>query len=405
MTTRVRRLIVVGIAAILLLLGARAAVDIWAGRRVATAVARLEQRYGPLDQRALIVPPVPAGENRARVFRAASALIDQAPLSDVRDLDRLLAGLRAEPGSVLPAPLRAFVDANREAVRVAHEARLRSESNWEVNHVQGANVPLWLELRALSRLLYLAALSSLEDGRVEDAAAAVASGLALSASIRQEPSLVAQLIRSAIGMQHAEAVQRLVTHAEPSTASLDELALRLAEDRLPRPMDVGLLGELALFHGAFARGEILGRALWPLPRLEHARYLEIVGGALDVQTGPRPRPAFVRSAPSRWTVFVNVAEVGRPGLERAMETSDLFATQHGLTELAVALRRFRLDRGHYPDSLSGLVPGYLPALPVDASTGQPPSYTRAGDGFRLRAEPMPNVNGQRAALMEWAVAR
>lgn len=88
-----------------------------------------------------------------------------------------------------------------------------------------------------------------------------------------------------------------------------------------------------------------------------------------------------------------------------MVTSDLFATQHGLTELAVALRRFRLDRGHYPDSLSDLVPGYLPALPLDASTGQPPYYTREGDGFRLRAEPMPNVSGQRAALMEWAVAR
>ena len=67
-------------------------------------------------------------------------------------------------------------------------------------------------------------------------------------------------------------------------------------------------------------------------RLDHARYLETLGELLDIQMGPRPRPALEPPAP--------------------------------------------------------------PALPIDASTGRPPVYTRAGTGFRLRAD-----------ALDWGVPR
>ncbi len=425
MTTRLRRLLLVGIIAVLLLLLVRAGLDLWASRRVDAAVARLEERYGPLHEGTLIVPPVPAGDNRARAYRAAAALVDLTPLTGEHNLGASFAKLRqTEPGTPLPADLRAVVNANHASLRILAEARARPQSNWEGDYILNAvaDMPWWTGVRTLSTLLYMAALRDLEDGRVDDAAMAIASGLALSASMKQEPNLIAQLLRSAFGTQHFDAVQRLLTQAEPSKASLEELARWLAEAREPRPMDVGLRGELTLLHAGFVRvengergigtlGELpswagplatLGR---PLVRLEHARYLEALGRLLDVQTGPRPRPAIETPTQSRWLFLKGTVHVALPGLIRTMDTSDQFTTHHGLAELAVALRRYRLDQGAYPDTLSALVPEYVTTLPVDAATGQPPLYTREGTGFRLRAAPMKGVTGQRATAMDWVVPK
>jgi hypothetical protein len=424
-----RRLLVLSIAAVLLLLVARAGLDVWARSRVDAAVARLEQRYGRLHEGRLIAPPVPPGENRARAYRAAVALIDLAPLTNQHGLGLAVTRFLQ---AALEAPLtddhRAFVDANRAALRIADEARTRRRSNWEGDYIGSVagniNMPPWVDVRALSNAIYMAARRDLADGRVDDAGVAIASGLALSASWRHEPFLIAQLIRSAVGLQHFKAVQELVTKAEPSKASLEELARWLAEDGDPSPMDVGLLAELTHFHLALTRFENgegrvgpmselpswadplawLGR---PLVRLNHARYLDKVGHLLDVQTGPRPRPVSQATPPpSRWLFFTEgIVNIALPGLDRTMDTGDLFTTQRGLAELAVALRRFRIDRGTYPDALSALVPGYVAALPIDASTGQPPVYAREGAGFRLQAEPMKNITGPRAAGLEWVVPK
>ena len=74
------------------------------------------------------------------------------------------------------------------------------------------------------------------------------------------------------------------------------------------------------------------------------------------------------------------------GLERAIEGFDQFNSTLNATELAVALRRFRLDHGTYPDALSALVPAYVARVPIDPFTGQPPVYARQGGGFHLHAE-------------------
>ena len=80
-----------------------------------------------------------------------------------------------------------------------------------------------------------------------------------------------------------------------------------------------------------------------------------------------------------------LADTSIPGLERALTTGDDFSSVLGAAELAVALRRYRLDRGAYPDDLTMLVPVYLPAVPVNPFTGKPPGYARQGAGFTLSA--------------------
>ncbi len=417
---RVRLILLIGI---LVLLVVRVGLDLWANHRITVEIARLETQYGSLDESTLGVPPVPDSDNRARAVRAAAALTAFAPSKDLSELRRALGLFVKSPASTpVPDDLTAFVEANRDALRVADTASTRRLSDWEIDYRNGSDLPPFMEIRTLSDAIYLAALLDLEGGRPDDAARAITSGLAVSASLRQEPNLIAQLIRAAIGIQHFEAVQRLVTQAEPSKASLEELARRLVESRTPDLVHTGLLGELKHFNAALthlengnvhsAAADLVPRSpFWlgplarlgrPLIRLVRIRYLQQVGYLLDVQAGPRPRPAF--AAPERWG-WMRRLDNSTAGLERTIETGDLFNSELGATELAVALRRFRLDRGTYPDDLSALVPAYLASIPLDLFTGQPPVYARQGAGFRLRARPGTSVSSLAESALEWNVPK
>ena len=99
-----------GVAALFgtfLIFGGCAGFEQWTGGRVEAEVARLEQRYGSLDESTRIVAPVPATDNRAHVVRAAAALTVPPP----RSMNPHFWGGGA--WALVPDELRAFVDANR----------------------------------------------------------------------------------------------------------------------------------------------------------------------------------------------------------------------------------------------------------------------------------------------------
>lgn len=405
-----RRLVIVGVALVLLVLLARAGVDLWASSRVNAQVETLEAQHGSLDVSTLRVPPVPDEDNRARAMRAAAAL-----LVEHQDLQSSLTRFQAQRGPALvPEDLRAFVEANRAALRVADEARSRRLSNWDVDYATMHYSPGLLEIRRLSNALYLEARMALDAGQPDEAARALATGLALSASFRQEPSLVTQLIRCAVALQHFEGVQRLLTEAEPSESALEMLSIALAENRETAPMHLGLIGELKTFHTGLGRsvdregGVWPGQVSWfsrPLFRVAHAQYLEGLGRLLELELGPRPRPAVSAEAPPKWSLVPGGIASLMPGLERAMETGDLHHSALAMTELAVALRRYRLAYGEYPDGLAALAPTYVAAVPSDPLTGKLPTYAREGSGFTLHSEAARDDTRLHTAAIAWNVAR
>jgi len=77
--------------------------------------------------------------------------------------------------------------------------------------------------------------------------------------------------------------------------------------------------------------------------------------------------------------------VGNPPAYNLINAGDMDTASFGLAATAVALRRFRLDHGTYPNALDELAPVYLKTVPIDPYTGRPPEYVRQGAGFELRA--------------------
>jgi hypothetical protein len=112
------------------------------------------------------------------------------------------------------------------------------------------------------------------------------------------------------------------------------------------------------------------------------------------------RPPSEEPQPWWWRRFISMFTAGS---ERAVRSGDESRAVVTLAATALALRRFRLDRGGYPPNLDALVPAFLTAVPLDPFTGRPPAYATAGAGFEIRVDaPRDAVP---ADLFDWKIPR
>jgi hypothetical protein len=419
--TRWRRVRVVLLLTVLVSLVAYTGCDLWAARRVARALAPLEARYGSFKDVTLSGPTVPAPENRARLVSAAAALVNAGTDQERSAVRRFVSDPAAK---AVPPDLRAYMESNAEALRLARQFVTRTRSGFGVDYRSSGDRPPLLDMRNLSNVIYIAALQAMEAQRQDEAVALIVAGMALSSAGRDEPDLITQLIRIAVADPPVAALQRLMQAGELSKGELEQLAHALAENRDPLPMTIGLIGEVKHIHSVFSNLEAgrnadvgasnvpwpifgpMARPFRPLLRFAHARYLEQAAVLLDSQTGPRPRaPRRDTSMPPPWSFIGRMSQTFTAGLARTIETGDEFARQMAAAELAVALRRCKLDRVVYPDSLDAVVPAYLPTVPTDPLTGRPPVYTRDGDGFTLTLSPSESSPAKKLPASVWKVAR
>ena len=403
-----RRILLVFITGLLAVLIAAVIVDVVAGWRLRREYARLEQRFGVLDARGGFAPEVPDEDNSARVIRAASILVVRGPGRQNYTQMRTALGQyeNASASAPIPEDVRAFIDANAEALRVADLAVTKRQANWEADYLAGDDMPRFLFVRGLSDAAYVSAVRATKEGHADEASRHLITGLAVAASLRNERSLIAQLIRISVAAQQFEGVRRLIADTAPPAAALTALARALSGSAATDPMQVGLLGELRYGNNEILKMERSSkwRLLRPFVRLARRDYLLEMERLLDLQAGPRPHPPYVnRSARWPWD-WRKITLAYTPGLQRAIDSGDDFTTMRGVAEAGVALRRYGLEHGTYPDDLSALVPAYLPKVPLDAATGRPPAYARSGAGFTLKG--LSSRQGSAASpALEWTVTK
>jgi hypothetical protein len=413
--SRWRRIRLIGLLGLLLVLLAYVTTDALARRSLDAELARLEPQLGNLRVRALVAPSVPAADNRARLVSAAAALAIPAPPAVLAALTRFGSSSDAD---AVPADVRAFVEENREAIQFAARIRTRTKASWDVDYAGGGSLPL-LEGRNLSNILYLNALLELEAGRPDEAARTIATGLAASSSLNNEPQLIVQLVRITMAERHFAALQRLLKQSEPSKAGLEDLARWLKENRAD-PLRIGLESELAYASAMMTqmetgRADLLGiqfpgsrlmlRIMRPFVRLAHVRYLRAMESLIANQAGPRPRPAWEGPKSSPWSPIDSFATGSLSGLARTVQTGDNYMSMLGASEIVVALQRHKLDHASYPADLSALTPLYLDRVPINPYTGAVPVYTRDGEGFTLRAPRDERYPSKGRPTTDWKAAR
>ncbi len=417
---RARRLLVVLLIVVIALLAVRVVVDIWLSRRTQSEVARLEEKYGPLQYDAVRKldawkkwPRRIASENRARMIDAAAARIT------ISDANENFLHMGHSATSVTAEQARQIADGNRDALQLAIGAANLQHSNWDIVYTTEAfNVPNMADLGYLSKVLTFAARADTDAGRAEEASADVRAGFSQSAALMREPLRVMLVNAIHIAYEQTDALKDVLNRTEPSATALAALASTINENLVESPARESLLGELK--HSQASWPWVREGWLWGRRTVDYSVATEPTAWMRAVAWTFRPVIRYLALRDySEKAQALDLASL--PAVQRAeqlpalrswgastIRSADLASGSIARAAIAVALRRFRIDHGAYPNTLDELAPAYLKNVPIDAFTGKQPEYRRSGAGFELPAQ-MPsrdsgNWNGGKDGHV-WKVSR
>jgi len=268
-------------------------------------------------------------------------------------------------------------------------------------------------LKECALALQLRAIAELQTGQSDKALEDVKLMLRLADSIRTEPILASHLVRIAILRLALQPIWEGLAEHRWSDAQLAELDRNLAGLDFVADYRLAIRGEVVLLQGLFdylrrhpeelpywcqpedAPRSGLGRFLFRLipsgwfyqNQLRYSRagaefYLPLA----DVNRG------IISPAANRRAEVALKADIKRPSLYNLFERMLLpapgrlvtrFANAQAyvaLARVAIALERYRLAHGEYPETLDALVPQFIAKLPRDVINGQPLKYRRTNDG-------------------------
>ncbi len=275
-------------------------------------------------------------------------------------------------------------------------------------------LPHLAALKRCSQVLQLRAIAELQNGQSEKALDDVKLSLHLADSIRTEPFLISHLVRIAILQITLQPVYEGLAEHKWSDAQLAELETDLAKLDFVADYGLAMRGEMGLQGGNIDylnhnRRELSNIAfesdVSPPPpfissliptgwfyqnRLNCARMMveyDIPRADVNQHT---VSPAGVRRAEQaqraeqrrtrRTTPYNFLEKLMLPALGNAVKKFAYAQSSVDLARVAIALERYRLAHGEYPESLDALAPQFEEKVPHDVIGGGPLKYRRTSDG-------------------------
>ncbi len=286
--------------------------------------------------------------------------------------------------------------------------------NYDSESPSAILLPHLAALRSCSQTLQLRCLAELQYGQPEKALADVKLALQLTDKIRTEPFLISHLVRiRMVNLTLQPIYEGLAEHKWPE-AQLVALGAELAKlDFLP-DYGTAMRGEMVLCQegiidylrrhpGQISNMSDAGDSTQPTPavsinylipsgwfyqnqlrcaRLMVQQYLPLADLERRIIA-----PASLRHANAALDLeFRHVSPYNRleamffPAFGGAVRKFAYAQTSVDLARTAIALERYRLARGEFPESLDALAPQFIAKLPHDVINGQPLHYCRTGDG-------------------------
>jgi hypothetical protein len=380
--------------------------SIWYGtakRRLDAEIAKVVERGEPVWFRDLApTGPAKRDEDGTQLFLAAVAKLQPLDKS-ATDL------LSTEPGTPPGAypPFAAALEDNREALDLMRQGIRRPYFRLPLDYQTRQPMSLQLEpiqqSRSFARLLQVEVLQSLGSGDADRAVAAVQDMFALSEMLRDEPFVITQLVRVAIGSVAAKSLETVLAHHDLSAeqfAALDEQITRIASRFVMAP---AIIAERA-------------------GTLTSIRYVSQGSAPEFVDPGSAPVFALISSGPMRpymmndqafllsvmSDIAANIDKAGAPGQQaiHAVEQRVVMSRKaHMFTallmpavtqfreagmrfrsrlvgaRLGMRVDRFHATRGQLPASLEEVLDEQLTAVPVDVYSGKPLVFKTEAGGF------------------------
>jgi hypothetical protein len=306
-------------------------------------------------------------------------------------------------------------DAAIEELRVASQLPdSRFPIEYDKDNPAEILLPHLAMLKSVTQTLRLRAIAELQNGQSEKALDDVKLMLYLGQSIRSEPVLISHLVRLAIFQIALQPIYEGLAEHQWSAAQLAALDVELAKFDFLADYEFSMRGERTF-------------GISVVEYLRRSRNLQAMGfdGQGDPSSPPfsnlgfqlAPSAFFYRSELTmarmhqQWTLpMVDVeSRIVSPQVVRQNQDSADAALKHGwpynvmarmlfpafenavkkfayaqssldMARVAVALERYRLAHGEYPQSLDALPPQFMEKIPHDIINGGALHYHRTSDG-------------------------
>ncbi len=353
-------------------------------------------------------PPVATADNAAVVYQGAWTLV--VPPNPQEDAAfSAYTGWkpdRAKEQGALGLG-RPYVDRNQAALVRLRQALAKPHCRFDLDYTAGPamQLPHLAELRRAGKMMRLESRVLLAEGKTGDALRSAADDELLAEALRGEPILISMLVRIAIRGLADESLRRALQEPQSDAEALARVAEVLERTRdddgyaramkgeraegldIMKMVRSGGVGSFLSSNGIpGAAGWIYGFFGWALYK-DMGLYLRIMKKQIELSERPYWEvmkqgsivDAEVQQAPS-WYLLTRTL---LPSLDAARRSWEKDRARHDAGRLAVALARYRLAHGAFPDSLDALAPGLLPSIPIDPFTGKPFGYCHAGDSARV----------------------
>jgi ABC-type transport system involved in multi-copper enzyme maturation permease subunit len=249
---------------------------------------------------------------------------------------------------------------------------------------------------AANILRYDALLRSQEndtDGAVDSCRAIINTGR----SVGDEPALISTLVRIAInGVAHGT-LERSLAQGQPGEEAMCALQRLLEVEEKEPLLLIGMRGERAWFDGILEKlqnGQTMVKNLGGLfgggPEVlvvagslkgQRAGMLEIMSENVEASKLPleKQMPEFTRIEQSLHNQPILIRMIV-PAMIRIVQASHRNKALLRTDIAALAVERFRRDKGRWPESMAELVPTYLKQVDTDPFDGKPLRYRRNKEG-------------------------
>jgi hypothetical protein len=331
----------------------------------------------------------------------------------------------------LAAAIRADLNAYREALQIArtvanHPRGWRSVTLGPA--VMDTSLAETQAARPVARLLQSDAAIRIHDGDVEGSLDSCRAILNVGRSIGDEPFLVSQLVRVAIGGTATRAARRVLGQGEPSDAALGRLQDAFLDEADQPLLLYAVRGERASLVEAIRRvesGEIsllevtggpkgsasaMLNVAVSLARLvsgnQRSIALEWMNEAVAIARRPTAErtalwrhwegqiSAVVRTRFGRITAMLPLMVV--PGMSSASAACQRYQADLSATAILIAAERHRRKTGQWPGSIAAIDRSILPNAPLDPFTGAPFKF-EYHDGQLLIYSVGPNLEDNHGA--------
>ncbi|MBX3356258.1 MAG: hypothetical protein KF724_11250 [Phycisphaeraceae bacterium] len=333
-------------------------------------------------------------------------LVDFSKLHGDSPLGEGASQAQIEQESMWIALSRRVFDALESEVELADELASIRHLPREVRDLEippsqffGTVLPHLAGSRKVTRYMGSRMLEAVERGDIERAASTLETIFAIGEACRVQPLLIEVLVGWAIesfGRDHArqwllslptreevDAIERAIPPAvDPAQAVLaievEAIAQRaLIAEVLGDPSVVRLapLGGAVAQLGALGVTPPAGRSFgtWTANR-------DAIDDACRYWAAAIPYEEFQRATavlpPAPTLAGAGLASLLLPGLDHYLSAADHQRAEDRALRTMIALERWRLEHGAYPERLEDLVPTLLKGVPIDPWSGRPLSYRR-----------------------------